>query len=150
MNTATLRALTLLRPWPTLIMRHGKDVENRPMQTHYRGPLIIHAGLRYDFDGVDDVRGILDAATFRDLLAADHDPGFVGVVDVVDCHRGRDRYTGGNAAACACGPWAYDDYWHWVLARPRPFSSLMPGPGAQGLFRPPPAVTDRALMLGLL
>ena len=55
----------------------GKNVENRPWRTHFRGPILIHAGLRIDRDD--------------DALALKIDPltlprgEIVGSVEVVDC-----------------------------------------------------------------
>ena len=46
MNTP--KALSILQPWAWLIIHGGKDVENRPWGTAYRGPLYIHASTRYD------------------------------------------------------------------------------------------------------
>jgi len=40
-----LPALSVRQPWAWLIVSGLKDIENRPRPTHYRGPLLIHAGL---------------------------------------------------------------------------------------------------------
>lgn len=39
-----MRALSVRPPWSDLIVRHGKDVENRSWVTSYRGWLYIHSG----------------------------------------------------------------------------------------------------------
>src|SRR5947208_12632585 len=36
--------LTIRQPWASATFQAGKDVENRPRPTHYRGRLWIHAG----------------------------------------------------------------------------------------------------------
>ncbi len=36
------KAFSTLQPWATAIAFAGKDVENRPLRTHYRGPVAIH------------------------------------------------------------------------------------------------------------
>ena len=43
-----MRGLTLTQPWATLIALGEKKLETRPTQSHYRGPIAIHAakGLR--------------------------------------------------------------------------------------------------------
>jgi hypothetical protein len=46
-------ALTLYRPWPALILRAGKDIENRSWPTQYRGPLLLHAGQRWDHSAIE-------------------------------------------------------------------------------------------------
>jgi len=45
-----MKCLSLKQPWAWLVF-HGKDVENRTWYTTYRGPLLIHASLKYDMDG---------------------------------------------------------------------------------------------------
>jgi len=41
-----MKAVTLHQPWASLIARRVKLCETRTRQTHHRGPLAIHAGLR--------------------------------------------------------------------------------------------------------
>ena len=54
-----LRALTLWRPWPHAIFYGGKRIENRPWKPweriigHY---IALHAGLKYDANGAEDMR----------------------------------------------------------------------------------------------
>lgn len=43
-NWSDIRALTVKQPAAWAIFHRGKDVENRPWATKYRGPLLIHAG----------------------------------------------------------------------------------------------------------
>lgn len=56
--TSPIKAITIKQPWAWAITRRattyaGKDIENRTWTTHYRGPLAIHAGLRWDRAGGD-------------------------------------------------------------------------------------------------
>lgn len=37
------RALSIRQPWAWAIVRAGKDIENRPWSTAYRGPICVHA-----------------------------------------------------------------------------------------------------------
>lgn len=48
-----MRALTVQQPWAWAIVYGGKDVENRTRNIAgaYRGPLAIHAGLRWSDRG---------------------------------------------------------------------------------------------------
>ncbi len=39
----TVKALTLTQPWASLVALGEKRIETRSWQTHYRGPLAIHA-----------------------------------------------------------------------------------------------------------
>lgn len=36
-------ALTIIQPWAHVILKKGKNVENRPRTSHYRGTIAIHA-----------------------------------------------------------------------------------------------------------
>jgi hypothetical protein len=38
-----MKALSLLQPWATLVVKGKKTIETRSWQTAYRGPLLIHA-----------------------------------------------------------------------------------------------------------
>jgi activating signal cointegrator 1 len=42
-----MRALTLLQPWAQLVAVKAKRYETRSWNTHYRGPLAIHASLEF-------------------------------------------------------------------------------------------------------
>ena len=82
---AELPALSVRQPWAWLIVSGLKDVENRPRRTHYRGSLLIHAGLspskgqaRKDIDGggvnINNVRetNFQRLVTVSDLLFGKH------------------------------------------------------------------------------
>jgi hypothetical protein len=38
-----MKALSVIMPWPWLILYGGKDIENRSWETRYRGRILIHA-----------------------------------------------------------------------------------------------------------
>jgi len=38
-----MKAISVHQPWAHAIIALGKDIENRPWSTMYRGPLLIHA-----------------------------------------------------------------------------------------------------------
>ncbi len=42
-KTATMKTLSLLQPWATLVITGAKKLETRAWSTAYRGPLLIHA-----------------------------------------------------------------------------------------------------------
>ena len=44
-------ALSIMQPWPWLILNCWKDVENRSWPTRFRGRFMIHAGKGFDKDG---------------------------------------------------------------------------------------------------
>jgi hypothetical protein len=112
----TGKALSVRQPWAWAIIEGGKDVENRKRRTHYRGPLLIHAGLQ------DDLKGWQFLDEMEILLPVDPPSGgIVGVVDLVDCVEGYDSV------------WAQEGCWHWLLANPRPLR-FVPYKGTLGLF----------------
>lgn len=43
-----MKALSIQQPWASLIVYGFKHVENRRWLTHYRGPVLIHAGKAID------------------------------------------------------------------------------------------------------
>ena len=114
----TIRALSIRQPWADAILHLGKNVENRPRLTHYRGPLLIHAG-------VTPARGGRERLIAMGCPVPDDPPtgGIIGVVDVIDCIQ--------NSGS----PWAEPGQYHWILddPRPLPFQPLL---GRLGLFKP--------------
>jgi hypothetical protein len=124
-------ALTLYRPWPALIFRAGKDIENRGWRTGYRGRLLIHAGRRWDHAALELASLIRVGDT--DTVALDwisqnpddHPTGIVGAVHLYDCHRATPS------------PWAAHDQWNWMIEDPREFPEPIPCAGKQQLWAPP-------------
>jgi hypothetical protein len=110
-------ALTLIQPWASLVIHHGKSVENRSWPTNHRGPLLIHAGKKTDPAGfaLAEELGIY----LPDDLPAG---GIIGRVQVVGCVRDSDS------------PWAMSGQWHWQLADPEPLA-FEPLRGQMGLFK---------------
>lgn len=45
-----MKAISIQQPWAWAIF-NGKPVENRKWSTAYRGPLLIHAGKKFDGPG---------------------------------------------------------------------------------------------------
>ncbi len=117
-----LPALSVRQPWAWLIVSGLKDVENRPRRTHYRGPLLIHAGLSLDSYTEENVAWLNNKFGVRIPVKLDTG-GIVGIVDVVDCvesHKSK---------------WFNKGNFSWVLANPRRLI-FWPCKGALGLFRP--------------
>lgn len=132
-NGSGVRAVSVARPWAGLIVRSGKDVENRTWPTSYRGRLVIHASQRWDAHATD-----LATAAGLPSAAREHPCGYLGTVDLVGVHHARQCRGG-------CSLWAEPDSWHWVLLHPHALPAPLPGPGRLGLFTPPAAVTDAIL-----
>lgn len=121
---AAARALSVRQPWAELILRGVKSVENRTWTTPWRGLLIVHAGQRWDPAGAATAaaRGVsVDPTAPR---------GYLGVAVLVDVHPD----TG------CCRPWGEPGAFHWLLVRPRRFTTAVAGAGRLGLYRLPTQV----------
>lgn len=149
-----MKAITVRQPWAWAIMHGGKDVENRTRNIagSYRGPLVIHTGLRYDFDAniwalapnAPGARGRYHRNQWAHGAA-------LGMVDLVGVHISRMSLTAGaygepvcfddhTPIGLLCSKWAqYDEIGiaHLVLANPRPFPEPIPYKGALGLWNFP-------------
>lgn len=156
-----MRALTVRQPWAWAIIHSGKDVENRTQAWSYRGPVAIHAGVRWsDRGGESDAIARAWAIERRikpewgdkcyPLPREDLFPtsAFVGVVDLVDVHHVSALNSG--EILCCDSPWAEHQYdprhgglrrrnlVHLELANPRPFVKPIPARGRLGLWTPSP------------
>ena len=79
-----MRAISIQQPWAYFLF-HGKPLENRDWPTSYRGPLLIHAGKTFDYEGADWIwenREKLGIGMFT-MLTVDQFPlrAFVGQVN---------------------------------------------------------------------
>jgi hypothetical protein len=128
-------ALSLWRPWPGLILRHGKNIENRGWSTQYRGPMWIHAAKPWsDLDAEWLLERGIDPGQVEPWTP-EHPKGIVGLVDVVGvCNTWSSSLS--YSKDCECGPWAMPDQFHWQLADPRPLPEPVPCPGRPGLWYP--------------
>lgn len=79
-----LKAISIQQPWAWLIVNGYKDVENRDWPTRFRGPVLIHAGKKYDVDGELWVK-----RNFPDLVLPPRDEiemgGIVGRAEITNC-----------------------------------------------------------------
>ncbi|MEU1078185.1 MULTISPECIES: hypothetical protein [unclassified Streptomyces] len=146
-NNHAPRGLTIRQPWAFAIAEGFKTIENRSRRTHYRGPLLIHAGLRAD-PSVSIVRYSRDAAIRFDQLggpqnyweararvpSAFHKPhpslalgAVIATARLADCHQATDG---------CCAPWGFTDQWHWELADIQPLKTAVACGGALGLWKP--------------
>ena len=94
----------------------GKDVENRPWRTRYRGRILIQASLKVERD-----------EALKLTLDPDELPtgAIVGSVEIVDCVR--------NAKS----KWANRGQWHWSVKSPRILAKPIPFKEALGFTRVP-------------
>ena len=137
-----MKALTVQNPWAWAIIHGQKTVENRTQRWKYRGPLAIHAGLRWSHRGNDIVSRLtgVDIPPFNVGHPSEIQGAIIGVVQLVDCH-----YI---TVGCCDSPWAETWYTdpktglhrqyatHLVLADPRPIEPIVCR-GALGLWTVP-------------
>jgi hypothetical protein len=127
-----MKALTIQQPWASLILLGPKRVENRTWWTKYRGPLAIHAGLKFDRFGIEVAaeRGIklppLGAIPAGVILGA------IDLVDVVE-YSGPQQLLVDDAYGLRRDPWARGPVC-WILRNPRPLPEPVPARGFPGLW----------------
>lgn len=119
-----MKALSIMQPWAWLIVNGRKDIENRDWRPtnpglRFRGPVLIHAGKKFDRSFSTD--GLPATA-----VGAPHDPplgGIVGMAEIVDCVTESDS------------PWFFGPYGFVIRnAKPLPF---MAWKGRLGFFDVP-------------
>jgi hypothetical protein len=110
----TYKVLTIRQPWASLIVWGIKPVENRSWLTKHRGPLLIHAGMKYESEPELERRYRFT----RDDIEHGAIIGVVELDDIVEQHR----------SPFFKGPFG------WVLKNAREFSRPIPMKGMLGLF----------------
>lgn len=140
MSTPTL-ALSIRQPWASLIIKCGKDIENRTWPTKFRGRILVHAAKGMTRGEHEDAIDFAVAAiradpknaeatktrTLREMGFAFDDlerGGIIGSVEIVDCVRD-------SASPWFMGPCGF------VLRDPQPLP-FRPFKGALGFFPVPP------------
>jgi hypothetical protein len=114
-----VRALSVRQPWAYAILHLGKDVENRPRPTNYRGRILIQASLTTtDHERAAARRLGLDS----DALVRGAIVGDVEIYGCVDNSKSK---------------WAVPGQWHWLLKNPRVLAKPIPFKGALGFMRVP-------------
>lgn len=120
-----MKALSILQPWAWLIVAGHKPVENRRWFTHYRGPVLVHAGKKWGAEQRKDLLLIRQHFPHIKFPEAFDLGGIVGSVSLVDCVSDMDN------------PWFFGPY-GFILENPVQLSFL-PCRGSLGFFEPPPA-----------
>ena len=120
----SMKALSIKQPLAQLIIMGAKDVENRSRRTSFLAALpSTSASSAANYEDVDtkafppDLREPVKLAWERNAFAG----RVIGTVEL-DCIRDSNSI------------WAIDDYWHWVLRDPRPYSHSRPAKGQLGLW----------------
>lgn len=85
-----MKAISVQQPWAWAIIHAGKDIENRTWNSHYRGPLVIHAPAKMQRDFWWP-RGV--AKPHAEELETSAIIGIVDMVNVVE--KRRSKWFGG-------------------------------------------------------
>lgn len=81
-------ALSIRQPWANLILKAGKDIENRDWSTKVRGRILIHAAkgcTRMEFDDAIECAEFIIHRPINANLDTIERGGIVGSVEIVDC-----------------------------------------------------------------
>jgi len=128
-----VKALSIKQPWAWLICAGYKDVENRSWTTNFRGRIYVHAGLKFDREGDDELRGMIRhrfPALYANKVDLDYYFGIetdgprgeiIGEVDITGC------------VAESSSPWFVGPY-GFVLENPVLYKQPIPCKGRLGLF----------------
>src|SRR5262245_6686866 len=133
-----MKALTVRQPWAWAIATGRKCVENRSWPTNYRGPLLIHASVRFR-----------DPSIYRhlfDVWPTHFDTGaIVARVELVACIKLAELLATVEFVdprthlpfAFAEGPWC------WILQNAQPITPPIPCRGKLQLWIPPATVLQK-------
>lgn len=119
-------ALSIRQPWASLIMKAGKDIENRCWPTKVRGRILIHAAKGCTRAEFGDAMLFAEVALGRPIIAdlkTIARGGIIGSVEIVDC------------VTISSSPWFMGDF-GFVLRDPRPLP-FTPWKGQLGFFDVP-------------
>lgn len=130
-----MKALTICQPYAELIARGDKPIENRTWPTHYRGPLLIHAGKSRAWLGDDDEEAALYGVNVAEISfgAIIARANLVGCFAVDDPAAWPYAFSHLRAHEHAYGPWC------WILTNVERIDPL-PYRGAMGVFDVPDSI----------
>jgi hypothetical protein len=140
-----MRVLTLRPPWGEAITlgddTTGKRTENRPGNTHYRGPVAIHSGRRPDWDAPprawEAARLIPPwelGITFKKWVETYTTGAIISVADLTGCHHAGECLDTAGWPWSFCTTWSMAAAWHWGMANVRPLPEPVPWTGRLGLL----------------
>lgn len=119
-------ALSIRQPWASLIVKAGKDIENRCWPTKFRGRVLVHAAkgcTRAEWENaIEFAEDILDKRITTGLKEIDRG-GIIGSVEIVDC------------VTASASPWFVGEF-GFVLRNPE-LLPFVPWKGQLGFFDVP-------------
>lgn len=124
-----MKALTIKQPWASLIIRGGKDIENRDWRTTMRGVVAVHSSAKLDRNEVEDacdmMRGFVPGFSAERFQRDEFPPGVIlGTVEIVDCVTSSES------------PWFCGEY-GFVLRNAIAFAKPIPCRGALSFWNVP-------------
>ena len=141
-----MRAISLWQPWASLCCiphpndpkRSVKGYETRSWSTSYRGPLLIHAALRFTrgeicfCKHVATINESLKRAGYKTL---DDIPrgAIIGQVELIGCHPAMAVYPEIDRYAMDMGHYDHGRF-AWEIVNPIMFEEPIPWKGQQGFF----------------
>lgn len=132
-----MKCLSVRQPWAWAIF-HGKDVENRTWETKHRGPLLIHAALKFDHVGYNWLKN-------RENWLNVQIPSCVGPESLLYTFGsviGRVDMTG--CIIKSASPWFFGPY-GFTFRNPVLFKQPLPYRGKLKIFDVPDAVINERL-----
>lgn len=128
-----MKCISIKQPWASLIIFHGKDIENRTWGTSYTGPLLIHSSKNYDHAGDMYLHSMPIFSDIPAFLPSDLPMGaIIGRVLLIGCYH-RTFLHGVEPSRWFFGPWG------WLLKEPQAFKEPIPYKGRLGIFEVPEA-----------
>jgi ASCH domain len=124
-----IKALTIKQPWASLIIRGGKDIENRDWNSNYRGIVAIHSSAKMSESDMEDACGLMrgfiprfSARMFRQDKYGFPTGVILGVVEMIGCVRDCDS------------PWFVGDF-GFQFRNAVAFSNPIPCKGSLGFWK---------------
>jgi len=77
-----MKALSINQPWAWVILHNGKNIENRKWRTNFRGDFYIHAGKKFDKNGVIWINTFFPNIMLPDKYVMG---GIIGKAKIIDC-----------------------------------------------------------------
>lgn len=136
----TVKTISIQQPWGYCITNGTKRVENRTRYWYHRGPLLIHAGKKYQTGLEIDIHADSPEVDVAGMLAAPRG-AIVGVCRMIDCVRpGEDARLAADQRI-----WADPDQFKLVLTDVFAFDKPIPWKGMLGLFDVPDDIVREAI-----
>lgn len=126
-----MKCLTIWQPWAWAIINGHKIIENRRQSTSHRGPLLIHAGKKFDAEGADWLHLQMFCGKIPKIqFPLDYTMGaIVGAVILERCETiWNARLSGKPISPWFTGPWG------WHMREPIVFDKPFPLRGRQRIF----------------